>query len=160
LEAAPKTIRTLDVVDDLTLTAEVVVIGSGAGGGVVAGELTAAGKDVVILEKGGYLGESDFTGYEAEMMPELFLRRGLLTNDDLSMLVLAGSSLGGGTIINWSASLRTPPDVLNEWEREYGLTSATSPEYLQGVDAVERRIGVNSNDSAPNRNNATLQHAC
>lgn len=159
-EAAPKTIRTLDVTDDLTLTADVVVVGSGAGGGVVAGELAAAGKDVVVLEKGGYFGESDFTGYEAEMMPELFLRRGLLTNHDLSMLVLAGSSLGGGTVINWSASLRTPPDVLDEWEREYGLTGATSSEYLQGFEAVERRIGVNSDDSAPNRNNATLQRAC
>jgi choline dehydrogenase-like flavoprotein len=160
LEAAPKTIRTLDVTGDLTLTADVVIVGSGAGGGVVAGELTAAGKDVVILEKGGYFGESDFTGYEAEMMPELFLRRGLLTNDDLSMLVLAGSSLGGGTVINWSASLRTPPDVLEEWERDYGLTGTTSAEYLQGFEAVERRIGVNSDDCAPNRNNATLQHGC
>jgi choline dehydrogenase-like flavoprotein len=159
-EAAPKTIRTLDVTGDLSLTADIVIIGSGAGGGVVAGELTAAGKDVVILEKGGYFGESDFTGFEAEMMPELFLRRGMLTNDDLSMLVLAGSGLGGGTIINWSASLRTPADVLEEWEREYGLSGATSAEYARGFDAVEWRIGVNADDSAPNRNNATLQRGC
>ncbi len=159
-EAAPKRIHPLAVEGDLTLTADAVVIGSGAGGGVIAAELAAAGKDVVILEKGGYYSESDFTGSEAQMTPELYLRRGALATKDLGMIVLAGSCLGGGTIVNWSTSLRTPPDVLAEWEREYGLTGATSPDYQQGFDLAERRLGVNTTDSDPNPNNGTLMRGC
>ena len=159
-EAAPKRIRPLAVGGDLALTADVVVVGSGAGGGVIAGELAAAGKDVVVVEKGGYYSESDFTGREAEMTQKLYLRRGTLATKDLGMVVLAGSCLGGGTIVNWSTSLRTPDDVLEEWERDHGFTGATSADYKAGFDAVEQRIGVNTADSAPNANNAALARGC
>ena len=78
-----------------------MVIGSGAGGGVVAGELAMAGKSVIVLEKGGYHNEATFTLQEAQAMPELYLKRGTLTSKDLGVIVLAGSTLGGGTTINW-----------------------------------------------------------
>jgi choline dehydrogenase-like flavoprotein len=157
---APKRIHPLPVAGDLTLTADAVIVGSGAGGGVVAAELAAAGKDVVVLEKGGYYSESDFTGREAEMMPALYLRQGLLATSDLGMSVLAGSCLGGGTLVNWSTSLRTPPDVLEEWERAHGIDGATGPEFARSFDVVEARIGVNTADSEPNRNNGALERGC
>ncbi|MDE3230215.1 MAG: GMC family oxidoreductase [Chloroflexota bacterium] len=159
-ERPPRRIQPLAPTSDLELAADAVVVGSGAGGGVVAAQLAAAGKDVVILEKGGYYAEADFNGSEALMTPQLYLRRGTLATRDLGMIVLAGSCLGGGTVVNWSTSLRTPPDVLAEWERDYGLTGATSAEYQQGFDAIERRLGVNTEDSEPNRNNAALQRGC
>ena len=98
----PKTIQPLTITQDTTLECDAVVIGSGAGGGVVAGELTMAGKSVIVLEKGGYNSEADFTYQEAQATPELYLKRGLLSTKDLSMVILAGSTLGGGTIINWN----------------------------------------------------------
>jgi choline dehydrogenase-like flavoprotein len=159
-EVAPKRIRTLSVTGDLALTADAVVVGSGAGGGVAAAELAAAGNDVLVVEKGGYYNESDFDGREADMMPKLYLRRGALSTSDLGMLVLAGSCLGGGTVVNWSTSLRTPPDVLDEWERQHGLTGATSTNYAAGFDAVEQRLGINTADSEPNANNAALKRGC
>lgn len=159
-EQAPKRIRTLPVTGDLTLIADAVIIGSGAGGGIMAAELTAAGKDVVILEKGGYYNESDFTGGEAEMTQKLYLRRGMLATRDLGMVILAGSCLGGGTTVNWSTSLRTPADVLEEWERGHGLTGATTADYATGFDVAERRLGVNTDDSEPNPNNAALMRGC
>ncbi len=158
--AAPKRIRTLPITADVTLTADAIVVGSGSGGGVVAAELAAAGKDVIILEKGGYYNEADFDGAELAGMQNLYLRRGLLTTQDLGMIVLAGSALGGGTIVNWSTSLRTPPDVLEEWEREHGLTGATGAEYQQGFEVAERRLGVNTGDSQPNANNDALRRDC
>ena len=156
----PKPIRTLAVIADVELTADAVVIGSGAGGSVVAAELAAAGKDVVILEMGEYLNEADFTGNEAEMTPRLFLGRGLLATSDLGITVLAGSCLGGGTVVNWSDSLRTPDDVLDEWERRHGLEGVTGPAFQQGFDVAERRMQVNTVDSIPNENNAALRAGC
>jgi choline dehydrogenase-like flavoprotein len=159
-EAAPKRIRTLPVTGETTLTADAVVVGSGAGGGLVAAQLAAAGKDVVVLEKGGYHSESDFNGLEADMTPKLYLRRGTLATHDLGMVILAGSTLGGGTTVNWSTSLRTPGDVLQEWERDYGVTDLTGPEHQRGFDAIEARLDVNTEDSDPNANNAALQRGC
>jgi choline dehydrogenase-like flavoprotein len=158
--ASAKPIRVLAVDRDVELTADVVVIGSGAGGSVVAAELAAAGREVVVLEMGEYLNEADFTGLEAEMTPRLFLRRGLLATSDLGIVVLAGSCLGGGTVVNWSDSLRTPADVLDEWEREHGLEGVAGTAFQQGFDLAERRMGVNTLDSAPNENNAALKRGC
>ncbi len=158
--AGAKPIRVLAVDRDVELTADVAVIGSGAGGSVVAAELVAAGREVVVLEMGEYLNEADFTGLEAEMTPRLFLRRGLLATSDLGIVVLAGSCLGGGTVVNWSDSLRTPADVLDEWEREHGLEGVAGAAFQQGFDLAERRMGVNTLDSAPNENNAALKRGC
>ncbi|MGO8949031.1 MAG: GMC family oxidoreductase N-terminal domain-containing protein [Ktedonobacterales bacterium] len=159
-EAVPKPIHPLSVTAPLTLSADAVIVGSGAGGGVMAAELSAAGKDVIVLEKGGYYNEPDFTGLEAEMTRELYLRHGTLSTADLGMVVLAGSALGGGTLVNWSTSLRTPEEVLFEWEREHGLSGATSSQFAAGFDFAEARLGVNTEDSAPNPNNSALQHGC
>jgi choline dehydrogenase-like flavoprotein len=157
---ALKPIKTLRVAADVELTADAVVVGSGAGGSVVAAELAAAGSDVVVLEMGDYLNETDFTGNESDMTPRLFLRRGLLSTHDLGMVVLAGSCLGGGTVVNWSDCLRTPDDVLDEWEHKHGLEGLTGSGYEQAFELVERRMNVNLLDSAPNENNAVLQRGC
>ena len=155
-----KPIHPLTIAHDQTLDADVVVIGSGAGGGVVAAELAAAGKSVLVLEKGGYYNEADFTGREAEMMPKVYLKRGLQATRDLSMAILAGSCLGGGTVVNWSSSFRAPEVVLQEWERVYGLSGFTGSEFARHYDAVSARIGVNLDDSAPNANNAVIERGC
>src|SRR5207247_920204 len=113
-----------------------VVIGSGAGGGVVAGELAAAGQEVVLLEKGGYFNEADFDGAESSAGERLFEKKGTLSTRDQSVVVLAGNSLGGGTTINWTTSLRTPDHVLAEWQRDCGITGASGPEWQASLDAV------------------------
>src|SRR4051812_8189704 len=44
-----------------TLDADVVIVGSGSGGSVIAAGLASQGLDVVVLEAAGYFDESDFT---------------------------------------------------------------------------------------------------
>ena len=117
----PKPIRPLAVTTDTSLECDVVVIGSGAGGGVVAGQLAAAGKSVVVLEKGGYLNEADFTHREAESLERLYDARGMLTTEDLGILILQGSCLGGGTVVNYTTSFHTPDLVREQWTREHRL---------------------------------------
>lgn len=153
---AENPIKPLVLTEDTTLTTDVVIVGSGAGGGVIAGELSAAGLDVIVLEKGGYYPEADFDRLELNSARQLFENQGFLTTNDLGVTVLAGSTLGGGTTINWCASLRTPEIVLDEWEQAYGV-NFTGADYQQALDAVSTRINVNQNESAPNPQNSVLE---
>ncbi len=157
---APQPITPLTISEDTTLEADVVVIGSGAGGGVVAGELAMAGKSVVVLEKGGYNNEANFTLQEAQATPELYLKRGTLTSKDLGVIVLAGSTLGGGTVVNWMTSFRTPDYILEEWEQTSGLKEFSGSALQDSFAAVEQRINVNTENSAHNRQNQLLVDGC
>lgn len=153
----PKLIQPLELNADTTLDTDVVIVGSGAGGSVVAGELAAAGFDVIVIEKGGYHAERDFHGREMDSAAEMFENRGFLTSNNLGVIILAGSTLGGGTTINWCASFRTPPHVLEEWEKVHGVTGYTGADYQSSLDAVSSRINVNTKESIPNFQNASLE---
>lgn len=153
----PAPISPLAISGETTVDADVVVVGSGAGGSVVAAELAAAGRTVVVLEKGGYNREGDFTHLEQQAGAELFLNRGTLASSDLGVLMMAGSTLGGSTVINWMTCFRVPDDVLEEWDQRAGLQGCfTSPDLQDSFALVERRLGVNANNSQHNRPNAVL----
>ncbi|NDJ60649.1 MAG: oxidoreductase [Chloroflexi bacterium] len=153
-------IQPLAITGPTTLSADVLVIGSGAGGGVVAGELAAAGHDVLVIEKGAHYRDSEFHGREYDSTQALFERSGVLTTRDLSMQVLAGSVLGGGTTINWSASLRPPQSLLHEWAHDHGFGGALSSDYARSVEAVFERTCVNAEASAVNPQNCALSDGC
>lgn len=158
-EPAPPPIKPLAITTPTTLYADVLVIGSGAGGGVIAGELSAAGHEVLVVEKGAYYADHQFSGRELASQT-LFEKRGLLTTSDLSMSILAGTALGGGTTINWAASLRTPEDVLYEWEHDYGFSGASSDGFQRSLDAVLQRLHVDAEPSPVNVANAALARGC
>ena len=145
----PKTIKPLVLDGDTTLDCDVVVVGSGAGGGVVAGELARAGKHVVVLEKGAYLNEADFTQREGEMLAQLYDAGGLLATKDLGLVVLQGSCLGGGTVVNYTTSFHTPDRIRESWAREHGLPHFTTSDFTTHLDAVARRIHVNTEHAKP-----------
>ena len=154
--ATPKPIRPLRITADATLSCDVVVVGSGAGGAVVAAELAARGKDVVVLEKGAYRNEADFTQQESEGLAQLYDAGGLLATRDLSLVILQGATLGGGTVINYTTSFATPDAVRDEWARAHGLPHFTGPEFTQALDAAARRIGVNTDHATPSRRDQVL----
>ena len=150
-------ITPLAISQDTTLEADVVVIGSGAGGAVVAAELAMAGKNVIVLEKGGYNYEGNFTQLEEQAGAELFLKRGGLATKDLGVLIMSGSTLGGSTTINWMTCFRTPDEVLAEWDESSGLHGYfTDPQLQQSFAAVEQRLNVNVEQSKHNRPNQVL----
>lgn len=147
--ATPKPIRPVVIERDTTLTCDVVIVGSGAGGGVVAAELAAAGKDVVVLEKGGYRNEADFTHQEGDALETMYDAGGLLATSDLGLVVLQGATLGGGTVINYTTSFPTPESVRRQWATEHNLPHFESAEFTRSLDAVARRIGVNTDHAKP-----------
>ena len=140
----PKSIRTTTLDGDTTLSCDAVVVGSGAGGGVVAGELSAAGKDVIVLEQGDYYNEADFNQLELSMMRKLYYQGGFAATSDAATALIAGGCLGGGTVVNYSTSFRSPDWLRDEWANRYGLTAFASDEYTASMDAVYERLGVNT----------------
>ena len=72
--------RDLRTSDDIVLNVDVVVVGSGTGGAVIAHELAATGKSVVILEAGRYIPSSQFTEDMAWSLENLYKDVGTQTN--------------------------------------------------------------------------------
>ncbi|MFN2466032.1 MAG: FAD-dependent oxidoreductase [Candidatus Dormibacteria bacterium] len=156
----PKVIRPLEPEGtEWNLTADAVVIGSGAGGGVIAAKLAEQGKDVLILEGGGYYNEADFTQYELTAYQQLYRNGGLAATEDGSLTLMTGANLGGGTTVNWTNCIRTRPAVREEWAR-MGLEGVDGPEYDRYLDAIWRRLGVNDQCSDYNSPHKRLQEAC
>src|SRR3954447_15452491 len=149
-ERPQKAIETTVPEDGQVIEADAVVVGSGAGGGVIAAQLARDGRKVVVLEAGGYFNESDFTGLELQAYQEMFWRGGPTPTADMNVSLQAGTTLGGGTTINWTNCLRTKDAVREEWAREHGLEGVDTSDYDRHLDAVLERIGATDKASELN----------
>ena len=160
-EKAPKTISVTVPGDEaLTLEADVAIVGSGAGGGVIAGTLAAEGKRVAVLEMGGYYNEADFNQLEMWAYEHLYHGGALHPTHDGQIVIMAGQNLGGGTTVNWTNCLRTRPWIREEWAREHGLEGLDGPEFDRHLDAVFERISANDRCSDWNGPHQRLKEAC
>src|SRR5689334_4368550 len=146
--------------DELELEADVVVVGSGAGGGVVAGTLAQQGLKVVVLEAAGYFNESDFKQLELVAYQEMYWRGGPTPTADGNFSLQAGTTLGGGTTINWTNCLRTPDWVREQWAKEFGLEGVDGREHDAHLDAVLERIGANPDCSDLNGPQRMMEAGC
>lgn len=140
-----------------TLEADVCVVGSGAGGGVVAARLAAAGQRVVVLEAGPADQAPDFDQREIAGMQRLYLHEGTTATGDLGVAILAGACLGGGTAVNWQTSLRLPDYIRDEWAVRSGIPDFAGPRFTAALDAVCNRLRVGTGESVRNGNNAPLE---
>lgn len=154
--AAARPLHVLVPEHDLQLTADVCVVGSGAGGGTAAAVLAAAGKEVIVLEAGGYYDDADFDGAELKGFYNLYLDRGFASTADRSVGLLAGECVGGGTVVNYCTSFRTPDEVRAEWASA-GVPWFTREEYTRSLDAVCARLHVNLEHNRISAREAVLQ---
>ena len=121
------------------MEADVVVIGTGAGGAAAAYELASNGLAVVMVEEGQYHDRRDFNGRLSEVIPKLYRASGAtvaLGNGVIPIPV--GRSVGGTTTINSGTCLRTPDAVLREWGEEglQGFEPAAMAPWFQQVEAM------------------------
>jgi choline dehydrogenase-like flavoprotein len=132
----------------MTSDFDVVVVGSGAGGGVVAGELAQRGRNVLLLECGPHLRAADFTRWEAKAAHDLFwpLRFAPLPNGEL-VTFLAGRCVGGTTTINTKVAFRAHERDIAKWHPATGLTNGGGDPFSVTdlepyYDRVEQVLGV------------------
>jgi choline dehydrogenase-like flavoprotein len=142
--------------DAIELEADVCVVGSGSGGGVVAGELAAAGRHVVVLEAGPHLEGAELPTDETTALRTMYWRAGPATEDG-NVVLLAGSVLGGGSTVNWMNCVPPPPAVRETWTREHGLSDLDGATFDAHLDAVLHRISATTEASDLNGPNDRLR---
>lgn len=145
------------VESDSELQCDCVIVGSGAGGSVVARELAARGWQVVVLEQGPALFETDFDQREVATLNRMYLDGGLAGTSDRGVSILAGRCLGGGTVVNFTTSFRTPEPVRREWEAMTGSPMLAADAFNTALDAVTERLHVNTLHNRPSQRDLILE---
>ncbi|OIW33590.1 GMC oxidoreductase [Coniochaeta ligniaria NRRL 30616] len=125
-----------------TLETDVVIVGSGCGGGVAAKVLAEAGHAVLVVDKGYHFPPDQLPMPQAEGMHHLFENGGFVTSADTSINVAAGSCWGGGGTVNWSVALQTQGYVRREWVEQHGLPFFGTDEFQDALDRVCGFMGV------------------
>ena len=148
-----------DLRDQEVLGCDVAVIGSGAGGAVVAAELAEAGFDVIVLEEGRYFSTRDFTAEASAMIRQLYRGGGAtLAMGEPAVMYQEGSTVGGSTVVNGGMAWRTPEHILERWHREHHLADVRAADMELYFDRVERRLHVRRQDpDTVGRDNALLK---
>lgn len=143
---------------NLDLEADIVIVGSGAGGAVMAYEMAAAGKSVILLEAGAHVPSSEFNEKFPDMLELLYEDKGNQATKQGDLLVLQGRCLGGSTVVNGCVTFRVPDFILEKWGQEYGLTNLTPEVLAPYFDKVEKNLSIHTNGPHEiNENSRKLQ---
>jgi choline dehydrogenase-like flavoprotein len=146
-----------DIKRNDSIDCDVCIIGSGAGGGVLAEGLVEKGLDVVMLEAGQHRSRRHFNMDEATAFQTLYQERGLRATADLAIAVLQGATVGGGTTINWTSCFRTPERILELWKRRHGVEGLDAGTLLPHFEAMESRLSVSAwPEQMANANNRVI----
>lgn len=139
------------------LRCDVLIVGSGAGGGITAELLAAAGLDVLIVEEGPLKSSRDFQQQESDAYPTLYQDAGGRKTADKAITILQGRCVGGSTTVNWTSSFRTPSATLAFWRQHFDLPDLTDDAMAPWFAQAERRLSIGPWLVPPNANNALLQ---
>jgi choline dehydrogenase-like flavoprotein len=120
------------------------IVGSGAGGSVMAYHLATTGASVAVLERGPWLRARDLDHDEAAMIARLYKDGGAQTNNDANMFVLQGNCVGGSTVLTNAVCFRMPEDVRRSFTAKgFDLPAAELASAFERVEAV---LGVQTLD--------------
>ncbi len=131
--------------EDQELEADVVIVGTGAGGAAAAYEFASKGLAVVLIEEGNYYDRSHFTGNLLQVVPKLYRLEPTGTVGNHIIPVPIGKNVGGTTTINSGTAMRTPPETLKAW-RDKGLDQMTEEDLEPYFKEVEKIICVQHAD--------------
>ncbi|MFE8070556.1 GMC family oxidoreductase [Marinobacteraceae bacterium S3BR75-40.1] len=145
---------------DQTVEADVVVIGTGAGGGTTAEILAKAGLKVVMVEEGRLYYQNDFKMDELWSYSRLYQEGMSRITADGSIAILQGRCVGGSTTVNWTSSFRTPDETLDYWQQRFGVKASTKDDLAGWFAGREERLSIHPWQVNPNANNAALRDGC
>ena len=131
----------------LELECDAVVVGSGCGGAVVAKILSEAGLSVIVLEEGGYYPQEKYGQFTpADSLRYMYRDFGgtpaIGLGDTPLILIQAGRCVGGSSVVNGGVCFRTPPEVIQKWRTQLGLTSFTQEHMERIFEEIERELQV------------------
>ncbi len=132
-----------DYTGDITEECDVCVIGSGAGGAVVAKEISEKGFNVVLLEEGGNHPQKKLNSKPLDSLTKMWRDGGLTgTLGKVPISVTLGKGIGGTTAVNSATCFRTPDKILKFWRDKFNLTNM-SPEVMNPYfEKVEKEINA------------------
>lgn len=146
---------------DVRDRADVVIVGTGAGGGTLGAYLAERGWNVVMVERGGFFRAEDFSQREEEAMADFNGRRGLDSTVDNAIFLNYAQAVGGCTVHYWGDSFRTPPDRLDRWRTEHGIDWMTEAELDPHFAAIESELGIQiTPENLLNENNRLVREGC
>lgn len=130
------------------VVADVVIVGSGSGGAVMAYELARTGKRVVVLEAGPYVASSQFNENFSDALSRLYVSQGAQTNTWGDLLVEQGGCVGGSSNVSATISQRAPKWKLAEWGDRFGLKDTLNEKTLAPhYEKLEQRLYVHDNEA-------------
>lgn len=146
---------------DVRDRADVVVVGTGSGGGTLAAYLADRGWDVVMVEKGGFFTADDLSQREEEAMADFNGRRGLDSTVDNAFFLNYAEAVGGSTLHYWGDSFRTPADRLEQWRVRHGIDWMTPGELEPHWEAIEEDLHIHiAEEHLFNENNRLVRAGC
>lgn len=146
--------------NDQHFAADIVIIGSGAGGGIAAEQCAKAGFKVLLLEEGAWYQREHFVMEERWAYPQLYQEGAARKTRDQAISILQGRTVGGSTTVNWTTSIRTPEPTLAYWQSEFGLNFSAEQSLTPYFELAEQRLNIHAWPVPPNANNAKLQQGC
>ncbi len=138
------------------LSCDVVIVGSGAGGGIAAEILSRSGLKVIIVEEGPLKTAADFEMNEKQAYADLYQEVAGRQTVDKGIQILQGRSVGGSTTVNWTSSFRTPKQTLDFWQSEFGVEGFSEAQLAKWFSWVEQRLNISPWMLPANRNNQLL----
>ncbi|MFO8058895.1 MAG: GMC family oxidoreductase [bacterium] len=151
-----------DVKGNLKEDADVVVVGSGAGGAVAAHRLARAGRSVILVEEGSYVKPDEFSSDSWTAMQKLYRDQGMRAMVGTMIIpTMQARVVGGTTLINSAICFRLPEDVREEWVEKEGLSGLESDKLESAFDEIEKDLNISPEpDDVLGMNNLLMRRGC
>jgi choline dehydrogenase-like flavoprotein len=145
---------------DRHFEADVVIVGTGAGGGTAAEILSQAGLKVIMIEGGALKSSTHFDMEERHAYPNLYQQAAALKTADKGIGIFQGRTVGGSTTVNWTTSIRTPEPTLDFWQQAKSVKGLSASELQPWFEKMEQRLNIEQWQYDANRNNGALRDGC
>ncbi len=131
----------------IELWAQVVVVGSGSGGAIIARELAEEGYDVLILEEGPHVTPEEYGAWRPTKVMRSLYRSGGSTaalglGGSPTVGIMMGSCVGGGSVLTGGVCFRTPRKVHEAWVETLGISGLGADAMAPCYERVEEMMHI------------------